>query len=60
MQRLEELQFGHPWYIIVDNVIGGLTVCFSAAKQISDTFSFLWNQQMVSDEDLKLKALKTT
>lgn len=28
-------------YIVLDNVIGGLTVRFSTAKQISDTFSFL-------------------
>ena len=28
------------FYVALDNVIGELTVCFSAAKQISDTFSF--------------------
>ena len=42
----------------MDNVIGGLTVRFSAAKQISDTFSFLWNYQKMSKEELKRKAAK--
>ena len=35
----------HILYVLLDNVIGGLTVCFSAAKVISATFSFLWNYQ---------------
>ena len=39
----------------MDNVIGGLTVRFSAAKQISDTF---WNYQKMSKEELKRKAAK--
>jgi len=33
-------------------------VRFSAAKQISDTFSFLWNYQKISEEELKCKAAK--
>jgi len=39
----------HRFYVILDNVIGGLTVNFSAAKQIYDTFRFLWNNQKISN-----------
>ena len=35
----------HIFYVALDNVIGGLTVRFSAAKQISNTFCILWNYQ---------------
>ena len=48
----------HIFYVVLDNVIGGLTVRFRAAKQISDTFSFLWNYQKLSEEDMKHKASK--
>ena len=52
----EEAHFRkHIFYVVLDNVIGGLTVRFSAAKQISDTFSFLWNYQKMSEEELKGK-----
>ena len=55
----EEAHFRkHIFYVVLDNVIGGLTVRFSAAKQISDTFSFLWNYQKMSEEELKRKAAK--
>jgi len=57
----EEAHFRkHIFYIILDNFIGGLTVCFSATKQISDTFSFLFlrNYQKMSEEELKCKASK--
>jgi len=57
-ESTEEAHFGkHIFCVILDNVIGGLTVRFSAAKQISDTFSFLWNYQKMSEE-LKCKAAK--
>ena len=39
-------------------VIGELTVCFSAAKEISDSFSCLWNYQKMSTEKLKRKTAK--
>ena len=42
------------FYVVLDNVIGGLIVC--AAKQMSDTFSFLWNYQKMSKEDFRHKA----
>ena len=42
----------HIFYVVLDNVIGQLTIRFSAAKQISDTFSFLWNYQRMSKEEL--------
>ena len=55
----EEAHFRkHIFYVVLDNVIGGLTVRFSAAKQISDTFIFLWNYQKMSEEELKRKAAK--
>ena len=38
----------HIFYVVLDNVIGELTVRFNAAKQISDTFNFLWNYQKMS------------
>ena len=58
-ESLEEAYFQkHMFYVVLDNVIGGLTVCFSAAKQISDTFCFLWNYQKMSEEELKHKAAK--
>ena len=42
----EEAHFRkHILYVLLDNVIGGHTVRFSAAKKISDIFSFLWNDQ---------------
>ena len=40
----------HISYVVLNNVIGGLTVRFSAPKQISDTFSFHWNYQMILRE----------
>ena len=55
----EEAHFRkHIFYVVLDNVIGGLTVRFSVAKQISDTFSFLWNYQKMSEEERKRKAAK--
>ena len=33
----------HIFYVAVDDVNGRLAFRFSAGKQISDTFSFLWN-----------------
>ena len=55
----EEAHFlRHIFYVVMDNVIGGFTLHFSAARQISDTFSFLWNYQMMSEEELRRKAAK--
>ena len=55
----EELHFlKHIFYVVLVNVIGGLMVRFSAAQQISDNFSFLWNYQEMSKEELKRKADK--
>ena len=48
----------HIFYVVLVNVIGGLTVHFSAAKQIYDTFCFLWNYQKMPKEELKRKAAK--
>ena len=48
----------HIFYVVLDNVNGGITVRFSAAKQIYDTISFLWNYQEMSKEELKRSAVK--
>ena len=45
-------------YVVLGNVIGELTVHFSVAKQISDTFNFLLNYQKMHKEELKRKAPK--
>ena len=59
MNEADEAHFRkHIFYVALDNVIGQLTVRFSAAKQISDTFSFLLNYQKMSKEELKSKAAK--
>jgi len=42
----------------LDNFVGGLTVRFSAVKQIRDIFSYLWNYQKISEEQLKRRAAK--
>ena len=55
-ESFEEAHFRkYTFYVILDNVIGGLTVRFSSTKQISDIFSFLWNYQRMSKEKLKCK-----
>ena len=38
----------HIFYVVLDNAIGRLAIRFSAAKQISYAFSFLWNYQKMS------------
>ena len=48
----------HIYFVVMDDVIGELTVRFSAAKQISDTFSFPWNYKWMSKVELKRKAAK--
>ena len=58
-ESTEEAHFRkHIFFVVLDNVIGELTVRFSAAKQISDTFKFVWNYQKMSKEELKCKAAK--
>ena len=58
-ESTEEAHFRkHIFYIVLDNVIGALTFRFCAAKQISDTLSFLWNCQKMSKEQLMHKAAK--
>ena len=53
----EEANFRlHMFYVVLDNVNGGLTVRFWAAKQISDAISFLWKYQKMLREELKRKA----
>ena len=55
----EEAHFrNHIFYVVLGNVIGGITVCFSAALRISDTFSFPWSYQKMSKEEMKCNAAK--
>ena len=59
MNPLREPHFRkYIFYEVLDDVIGGLTVRFSATKQIFDTFSFLWNYQEMSKEELNHKIPK--
>lgn len=44
------------FYVLLDNVIGGLTVRFRAAKDISENFSFLWQYLSLPEEELELKS----
>ena len=46
------------FYVVLDDVIGELTVRFSTAKQISDTFGFFWDHQKMSKKELNRKAAK--
>ena len=51
------------FYVVLDNdivLLEGLqfTVRFNSVKDISNTFSFLWNCQKMSEEDLKYNATK--
>ena len=48
----------HMFCVVLDNVIREHTVRFGAVKQISDTFSFLWNYQKLSKKELKRKTAK--
>ena len=44
------------FYVILDSVIGGLTVRFKAAQSISDKFSFMWNYLNIYLDTLEMKA----
>ena len=46
----------HIFYVVLDDVIAGLTVRFNIAKQISDTLTCLGSYQKMSREELKRKA----
>ena len=48
----------HIFHVAWDNVIGAITVRFSAASHIFETFRFLWNYQKMSREELRRKAAK--
>ncbi|XP_053167420.1 52 kDa repressor of the inhibitor of the protein kinase-like [Hemicordylus capensis] len=44
-------------YVLVDNVIAGLTVRFNAVKQLAEKFDFLWKYLTMSESDVKRKTL---
>ena len=56
----EEAHFRkHIFYVVLDNVIRELSICFSEPKQIFDTFSaFFGTTKKISKEELKCKAAK--
>ena len=41
------------FYVMLDNVIAGLTVRFNAARKISQNFSFLWKYLTMSPQELE-------
>ena len=58
-ESIEEAYFRKDiFYVVLDNVIGELTIRFNAAKQILDTFGFLWNYQNMTKDELTCKAVK--
>ena len=58
-ESIEEAYFRKDiFYVVLDNVIGELTIRFNAAKQILDTFGFLWNYQNMTKDELTRKAVK--
>jgi hypothetical protein len=53
----EEASFRtNVFYRIVDSVIGGLTVRFTAVKEICNKFSFLWEYQKLSESEIRAAA----
>ena len=48
----------HIFYVVLVNVIGGLTVRFSVAKQTSNAISFIWIYQKMSKYKLIRKAAR--
>ena len=41
------------FYVMLDNVVAGLTVRFNAARKISQNFSFLWKYLTMSPQELE-------
>lgn len=45
------------FYVLLDSVIGGLTVRYKAAHEINELFSFLWQYRDLSDDFLEFKVM---
>ena len=45
----------HIFYVLIDNVIAGLTVRFEAAKSINDIFNCLWQYKELSETDISYR-----
>ena len=43
-------------HVVMDNVIGGLTIWFNAAKNIAEKFSFLWKYLTIPPDEMKEKS----
>lgn len=53
----EEIEFRQTvFYSLIDNVISGITERFTAARDINNLFSFLWNYQHIDATELKSSA----
>ena len=50
----------HIFYVLIDSVIGGLTVRFDAAKSINDIFNCLWQYKELPEADLSDRAIASS
>jgi len=56
-QKDEESHFRESvFYVVMDNVIGGLTIRFNAAKNIADKFSCLWKYLTIPSDEVEEKS----
>ena len=44
------------FYVLIDNVVAGLTVCFNAVKKLAKKFDFLWKYPTMCESELEKKA----
>ena len=53
----EEANFGKSgFYVLIDNVATGLTVCFNAVKKMAENIDLLWKYPTMCDSELEEKA----
>ena len=44
------------FYVLIDNVVTGLTVCFNAVIKLAENFDFLWKYPTMCQSKLERKA----
>ena len=44
------------FYVLIDNVVAGLTLCFNAVKWLAEKFDFLWKYLTMSESELEKEA----
>ena len=50
----EEVYFRKPvFYVLIDNVAAGLTLCFNAVKWLAENFGFLWKYPAMFESELE-------